>query len=66
MADDFYCICSGCKKRFQYSKAQVKKRKLFNSEITEKACPYCGSKAFTREQDLYELSQMASHHRYGQ
>ena len=65
MKEDFYCICSQCKKRFAYGDADIKKRKLYNTLIEEKACPYCGSKGFSRMDDVYQLSQIASHHRYG-
>ncbi len=61
-----YCICSKCKKRFEYKDAVPKTRMLYNKMIEEKSCPYCGCKGFSRMSDLYELSQITSHHRYGQ
>lgn len=64
MADEISCVCSHCRKKFLYKDAVVKKRKLFNVEIEEKCCPYCGSKGFTNSSDIFELAQIASHHRY--
>ena len=57
------CICSKCRKRFDYADAVVKKRKLFNTEIEEKTCPFCGSKAFTKMKDMYYLGQMGGYHK---
>ena len=63
---DMSCICSRCRKKFDYGDAVVKTRKLYNTTIEEKTCPFCGSKEFTRIEDIYNLAQIASHHRFGQ
>lgn len=56
------CICSFCRKRFPYEEADTVQRMLYNVQIEEKKCPYCGSKAFSPLDQLYFLNQMSSHH----
>lgn len=56
------CICSRCRKKFRYDDAVVVKRKLYNSEIEERKCPYCGSKSFSPLKEIHYLAQMASKH----
>ena len=36
-------LCTNCGKFFDYSDAKIVKRKLYNTVISEKRCPYCGS-----------------------
>lgn len=35
---------------------------MYNIEIEEKECPYCGSKGFSPTDQLYWLNQMGTHH----
>lgn len=56
------CICGKCRKRFPFVKAVTKKRMMYNIEIEEKECPYCGSKGFSPTDQLYWLNQMGTLH----
>lgn len=58
------CICSRCKKKFQYKDAVTKSRKLYNVEIEEKCCPFCGSKGFTNIEDIYFIETLAGYHSF--
>ena len=60
--NEIQCICSRCKKTFLWHDAVVKKRKLYNVEVEEHACPYCGNKGISPQRDIHFMAHMASQH----
>lgn len=56
------CICSRCKSQFYWNETIIVKRKLYNSEVEEHQCPFCGSKGISPKKDIHYLACMASKH----
>ena len=50
--EKIYCVCSKCRKVFDFNDARIVDRLLYTFIIKEKTCPYCGSYGCTRIKDL--------------